>query len=543
MLRRGLQVHRWLIALWICFLARGAFYAAAFPLWEGFDEWAHFAVIQRIALRGERLVDRSSPISRQIHESLELAPVPWELRYLPLPSMTHDAYWRLPAEERSRREAQFRGMPSGWAREDAAGSLTAYEALQPPLYYWIAAPVARAMSGADLGTQVLCLRWLGVAIASIVIPLAFLAARSVFRSDSLALGCAAVIAAMPEFAIDVARAGNECVAVVLFTLLTWLVVESVRGELHYSRALFIGVILGLGLLSKAYFLTAVPSAVLLPLFPFPRDRKSTYRVFSKMAVIASSSLAIAAWWYIRNIRTTGTVSGLSEAVLLRGESPASMLHRAAAIHWFKAIDAILFSHLWFGGWSSLTVRSWMYHLFYLLILLSAIGLFRQVRRPEIMALIALYLSFWIGQLYNVLLLFLTKGLAVSMGWYLYAVAAAEVALAIAGLRAISPPALRRRIPSLGVLLFVLLDLYTIHAVAIPYYTGVIAHRNNGALAALHLPDIARIGIPAILNRLSAYKTGVLNEPVLAVLWAAYFVATVALIPIGLRCCMEKGESG
>jgi len=50
--------------------------------------------------------------------------------------MTHDAYWHLPAEERKRREAQFHSLPRSWAREDGGG-LVAYEALQPPLYYWV----------------------------------------------------------------------------------------------------------------------------------------------------------------------------------------------------------------------------------------------------------------------------------------------------------------------------------------------------------------------------------------------------------------------
>ena len=86
-----MHMRRALLVVWMCFIARGAFYSAVLPLWEGFDEWAHFAVIQRMAVRGELVVLRESPISRDIAPSLELAPVPWELRYLPLPSMTHDA--------------------------------------------------------------------------------------------------------------------------------------------------------------------------------------------------------------------------------------------------------------------------------------------------------------------------------------------------------------------------------------------------------------------------------------------------------------------
>ena len=221
-----MTARRWLFAIWVCFLARTAFYSAALPLWEGFDEWAHFAVIRRMALRGERLVPRNGKVPRDVAASLELAPVPWAMRNMPPPSLTQDAYWRLPAAQRGGREATFRSMPARWAFEDCAGALTAYEALQPPLYGWIMVPVSLAARSRGLADEVLWLRWLSSAIGSLAIPLVFLVGRSVFRCDPVALGCAAVVAAMPEFAFDMARVGNECVAVVLFTLLTWLALEA-----------------------------------------------------------------------------------------------------------------------------------------------------------------------------------------------------------------------------------------------------------------------------------------------------------------------------
>jgi 4-amino-4-deoxy-L-arabinose transferase-like glycosyltransferase len=520
----------------MCFTARAAFYCAALPLWEGFDEWAHFAVIQRMALRGELLVSRQSPISREIEASLKLAPVPWELRYLPPPSLTDDAYWHLPADERGGREAAFHSLPRSWASEDAAGGLTAYEALQSPLYYWIAAPLARASRNADLGTRVLLLRWLSIAIASLVVPFSFLVGRCVFRSPSLALGCAAVVAAMPGFMIDVARIGNDCAAVALLTLLTWLIVESVDDEWRYARALYVGIVLGLGLLTKAYFLAAVPPVALLLIYEAWRARGGRLRAFLGVLIAGVASFSIAGWWYVRNLLTTGTLSGMGEAAVLHQTmSQASILRRAGEIHWLVPIDAILLSHLWFGGWSSLTIRSWMYHLFYVVIALAAIGLVRLRRRPDILALVALYATFWVAQLYNALLLFVGQGVATSMGWYMYAVVAAEVALCVAGLRAISPASWRRQVSLAGVLLFVLLDLYTLQGVAIPYYTGLIAHRSNGSLAPVHFSDFTRVGISEIFFRLTAYKTDIMPVPALTVLWGAYVLATIALVLIGFAC--------
>lgn len=35
-----------LVTLWTCFLLRGFFYCSFLPIWEGYDEWAHFAFVQ-----------------------------------------------------------------------------------------------------------------------------------------------------------------------------------------------------------------------------------------------------------------------------------------------------------------------------------------------------------------------------------------------------------------------------------------------------------------------------------------------------------------
>jgi hypothetical protein len=536
MLRR-----RWPLAIWFLFLARVFFYCAALPLWEGYDEWAHFSVIRRMALRGEALVQRESPVPFDVAKSLDLAPSPWALRDMPPPAATHDAYWRLSAAERSRRELLFRAMPAAWASEDSASGLTAYEALQPPLYGWLMVPVLRAARGVGLADQVLWLRWASALIASLTIPLVFLIGRLVFRSDAVALGCAAVVAVMPEFAIDVARVGNECVAVVLFTILTWMALKAAASGLSYPRAAALGVVFGLGLLAKAYFLAAAPALAILIAYIFWRDRTERLKVLAGASIMAAASLSIAGWWYARNLRITGALSGLSEDAMLRGVSQMAILQRAGEVHWLRAIDAILLSHLWYGGWSGLTVRSWMYHLFYALIVLAAVGLVRAIRQPAIAILAVVYAAFWAGQLYNVLLLFLTKGLSGSMGWYMYAVIAAEATLCVAGLRAVSPPKWKSWVAPIGAALFALLDLYTVHCVAMPYYTGLIAHRYGGSLAAFHLSDLGSIGVSGVLTRLGAYKAGILSAPLLVALWAAYLAATIAAPVIGFIRRQEPGS--
>jgi hypothetical protein len=521
--------RRWLTAIWLCFLARALFYCAALPIWEGYDEWSHFAVVERMAFRGEALVSRTAPIGRDIAESLELAPVAWECRTLASPSLTQDDFWRLPAEERARREAQFRAIPTSAARQDSGGPLRAYEGLQGPLYGWIMMPVLLVASHAHLSTQVLLVRLFGVLLVSLIIPLTYRIARSVL-GEGAALGCAAIVAVMPEFLIDTARAGNDGVAAVLFTAVIWVSLEVLRHGLTYGRALALGAALGFGLLTKAYVLTALPPVAILLLW------KERHR---RALVVPLVALAIAGWWYIRNQLTTGAVTGMWESALRSNAGIGEQAHEIGRIPWGVAIDSILFSHLYHGGWSGLTVRSWMYHFLYLMIAVAAVGLMVRVRRRGLvdatpwLLLLAFFGFFWAGQLYHVIPMFMVWGIPSSLGCYLYAVVAAEVVLCVVGLRALVKPA-----AAIGVALFGLLDLYTIHMVAIPYYTGLIAHRPNGAVAAFH-PSGEALG--QVLPRLVMFKSPLLTQGLLAVLWIAYAGGTVLLVVLSFWIARNPRE--
>ena len=536
----AMRVNWRVVGIWACFVARLTFYSSMLPLWEGYDEWAHFSVIRHMAVSHEALVEREAAVPRDVEASLQLAPVPWEMRYLPPPWLTQDAYWSLPAEMRARREAAFRTMPPAWSREAGAGPFRTYEALQPPLYYWMMTPALRLVGASSLAVQVMTLRWLSVLLASLAVPLVFAVSRLVL-DEPLALGCAAIVALMPGVALDVARVGNDSLAIVLFSLLAWLAVRMVVRGWDLWPAIGLGFTLGLGLLTKAYFLTAIPAFALLWLWELLRARGSnrslTVAARNREAgraltvlhglLAAAIGVAMAGWWYLRNLQLTGTLSGLSESVLIGHAGPAAMLRQAVSINWAKAIDAILFSHLYFGGWSSLTVRSWMYHVFYLVILLAAVGLVWKARTRQTGALGAigvLYLAFWAGQCYNVVLLYMSKGLAGSMGWYLDAVVAAEVVLAVAGLRRIVPA---RAAVLQGAVLFALLDLYSVHFVEIPYYTGMIRHKAGGAVAALHLAGLRSVGLRGALGRLTAFKS--VGGPVLLALWLGYLAATFYLV--------------
>src|SRR5215471_16286563 len=128
-----------LLILWICFLLRGIFYCTALPLWEGFDEWAHFAVAQNISINARLLTDRNSRISQEIEASLAVAPLPRGMTLIIPPGMNKEQYSSLPQNEQTRRETQLQHLSPQLANDPSVNGMPAYESSQPPLYYWILA--------------------------------------------------------------------------------------------------------------------------------------------------------------------------------------------------------------------------------------------------------------------------------------------------------------------------------------------------------------------------------------------------------------------
>lgn len=109
---------------------------------------------------------------------------------------------------------------------------------------------------------------------------------------------------------------------------------------------------------------------------------------------------------------------------------------------------------------------------------------------------------------------------------MYAVVGSEVVLC-----AVAFGRFRVWVAAGGTILFGLLDLYGMHWLAIPYYTGMIGHRANGVLGALHMSEFQAVGFGAAFERLAENKCALMSQPVLIVLWILYWAGT--MIPMAL----------
>jgi hypothetical protein len=522
----------------LLFIVRGLFYCVLQPIWEGYDEWAHFAYVQHIAQRAS-LPDRKDQVSPEVRRSLEIAPLPYAPDR-PASGVTHDDFWRLPEQQR---QARLRELHSCCSQQptDVPTRFLQYEAQQPPLYYLLLTLPYVAAQGMSLPARVYLLRVISLAITSLVFPLAFAIARRVFDSERLAFAATLLIACLPGLYVDVCRVGNESLAIVLTAAVVLCALRVIDDDARPLDWLMLGCSLGAALLTKSYALAFIPIVPGLGILRYILYRESGRRIATGTLIALAATVSIGGWWYWHTWRVTGTLSGEMMDVAANSFGLNEKIAAVFRIQWLRVVDSIAFTYIWTSGWSFLGVRSWMYRVFEIIGALALLGLLilpvqvaakkrhsKSWAKTVVIAYAPLLLCLAVA--YQALAIYLAKGLTTGVGWYLYAGVASEVVLVGIGFATLLGARAARAILALTSALALALDLYSVNFLLAPYYTGMIAHDPiTGHLSAFHIGSIAEIG-----QRLSLVNGLALTPVAICVLWAAYLCATAALLVLALQ---------
>jgi hypothetical protein len=524
-----------LIILWLVFVLRGLFYAAILPVWEGYDEPYHFASIQYVVANGKP-PSLQTRISREVSASFHVLPLPWMLRLhgISPPVYTHDDFWKLTADQRAELQKSLHQIPRDWANEPSREALLNYEAQQPPLYYFLFSIPLRLAQDRSLESRVLILRLISIVVASFALPIGYLIVKRVTGQSTIALAIVGLATMMPELFIDISRVGNECLALFIYTGVIYLAVRVVEGPGQFHKVPFLGCLVGSGLLTKAYFVTALPAVLALALWCYwkwPRERR---QLLSFSAIGLVSIFVIAGPWYWHVHHLTGSWSGLARESIV-SSSPLGMMSQILHVNWISGIKSIVLSHIWFGAWSFLRVPEGWYAVFGIIFAFASLGLlvslYRHFKRKDygrlsvapstgrLVVLLSFCGFFGLGLGYDILLTYVSVGVSSSTGWYMYCLIVPELLLLYYGLQAVLPRRAHAWIlPSLTTAFF-LLDAYGIYFLLVPYYTGLIFHIGaTGQVAPARAADLWHAGTAEIVQRLLINKPTGMTPGAFYVLW-------------------------
>jgi hypothetical protein len=257
----------------------------------------------------------------------------------------------------------------------------------------------------------------------------------------------------------------------------------------------VGTLLGLGLLTKAYFLTT--ALAVIAWFAFEAWRRRSRAAARRLLLVVFAAAAIAGWWYWATWRATGSLSGEMHDVAFHRLGFGECLRAAWRVNWMRVLDASFCSHIWAGTWSYLSVRSWMYHAFALLAVAGAAGtVWVAVRDGE------------------------AGGRESGSG--------SHDDFHPRGVRAG-----RAYVFLLLSLAFLALDVFAMHIYLLPYYAGFIAHTQGNRLPALELRQLASGGW-TLCERLAVNKPAWLSARGMLALRAGYVTGSCGTAAVAWR---------
>ena len=174
-----------------------------------------------------------------------------------------------------------------------------YEDHQPPLYYLLAAPVYRLFQGA-----VLPLRLFSVVLGAGLLLAAYLAVQTVFPDrPELALRTVAFIAFIPQHVAMMAGINNDALGELVVALILWAAAAYVVRR--YDRPWFIGILLGIALVSKTTAYPPLAAIFFAAVLRWRIERRKVSWLLAQAGWLLVPAVVISAPWFIRNGITYG----------------------------------------------------------------------------------------------------------------------------------------------------------------------------------------------------------------------------------------------
>ncbi len=290
------------------------------PPGEGFDEMGHYSYVSLLADEGRIPVIGKDSIDASWEQRRTRFPEPYGVR----PStMTYREFFEQPDDARGDALANWYGRPDRPVRY-TKGSRSNWEGMHPPLYYLLMAPVYKLTGGLSIGHRVLWMRLATVIIACsslVFFRLAWRAATSEAQRR-LALGVA-LVALTPSLVLDIARLGNDALGMPIASALFWQLLALRTSRRPWLTVVIIGVLLGLGCLTKGFFVAFAPG-VIVAVAVIGRHHSRRRTVLAQCALMALICIAIAGWWHVRSYRIYGLWMVTNDALMHRGMPGAGL---------------------------------------------------------------------------------------------------------------------------------------------------------------------------------------------------------------------------
>ena len=389
------------------------------PPFEGFDETMHYSSIREIADTHTLPKYGKSRIALFVEEYGARAPLPLGQRH-GVQVAQPMSYADFAHDDAARRAfaADFASEP-GLGRRFEPGSSLNWQARHPPLYYVMLSPLMRATDGLSCVAQMMALRvasWL-MAVAGLAIGVwgtaRFIRSRrragraedshgavadgGAPRAEgdlprALPTACLAYPIFVPMFFPEFARLGNDSLCLLIFGVVWALLLQMLAREPSWARAAALGVCIGVGLLTKAFFIPIAAGAVgCLAWSAWSSSAPSACRsrMLRDAGLVTAVALLIGGSWYVPAYLESGTLIGNNDLIALDREGGliSGLREHFAWRHVGRGIAAFIVTGYFGGTWTLARLPEWMYAPGLITIALMCVAALRAPRDPRVTRLL------------------------------------------------------------------------------------------------------------------------------------------------------------
>lgn len=338
-------MRRFILALWLAFVLRGAFHAVTAPMWDNFDEPGHLAYILFIDDHGRPPGFDEPSFPKFFIEAN---------RYLP--SMVGSGapdFQTWGAMSPAMRD-RSRALADQLARDPRRYTLYAggnYERQQGPVFYYLAAIPAFVLRKLTLPKLVVAMRLFCVLLASLAIPIAAKALDLLGGARVVAIGLP-LVALLPNtiFAFD--RISNEALVFPLMALIAYgLIAMATRAT--DRDAWILGIAATIGIWTRLTLVCVLPAVIVALVIARVRRPRA---IAAAIGLPIITTLILLAW----NKVESGHVTGLIQQTSITAVTRADIGQALARMRSLPLLRELVKNHLWAGGWGFLKPPGFVY---------------------------------------------------------------------------------------------------------------------------------------------------------------------------------------
>jgi hypothetical protein len=404
-------------------LLLGLGYIAMMPVFEGIDEPAHFSSMRQIA------DTKTLPVYGKSYVDEEFMEYKGPLYYGSLrppfdTGLGYAKFFKHP--EMTGSYPQTYDEPHPHAAYTSSKVLN-WQAQHPPLYYLIMAPLERGTDTLSLVAQIFWLRFASYLIALAGVALAMLGTWESGGVKSAVTGFFLYPVLFPGFFPEFARMGNDSLCIFWTGLIVLLLSRWRRDQKNYKYPITIGIVLGLGLLTKVFFVLITAALALFLLLRIWRHRSR--EEWRDLACLLLPAFLVGAGQHIYQTRIAGNnfTSDYAAQIAQRGGLFLNLKeHFTLAQFLFelcRGVAAVGVSWIWAGTWSLVRPHSIFYLPLLVLVTWAAVAYLRELKRHPIYDAewlpVWLFCTFGCGLLYILFIGLALLGTGALGGWYLH----------------------------------------------------------------------------------------------------------------------------